>query len=540
MVLDRSYPAGRAESRGPGNRSQGGGRGALHRRRLPERRHRLHQSGRGDGLHAPADQPRPRPRRSGLPSRSGRLGPNAWRAKPSGCRRSATGDSSPTPRPSSRATGSFTASGPTPTPQSASALWSCWRKRFRRPLATAARSTNSALRDYFFATTTETVAGAYAVAPLGDSEAGLQQALTSLQVQWQDDGPRRLGAEGRPIRRQRQRRCPASTRLPSGSEPRSPPPDTCATTAARCAMATSSASGCSTNRANRRTDGRACDPRRRQRSRGGRRHLPGVRRRRDDRPGSGSLRQQRHGSRDGGDPKPPSDPSWRRWRPRPSCGRVGNPAVDRADAELGRHLPCTAPWSWRPRTAPARPRWYGRTPASPQSVAVGVRAALAEHGMQLVLDRSYPPDAADHNALAMAAKEAGADLFIGGGYLSDAVGLTKAAAALKVRPQADELEHRPCRHPVRGAGWGTRAPLRGRQRALDPDDPHSGRHNRTARRSSGATRRRSARSRATTPRAASGAVELLAQGLRATMTRGRRDRRGGRSGTSSSPRRPKP
>ena len=60
-------------------------------------------------------------------------------------------------------------------------------------------------------------------------------------------------------------------------------------------------------------------------------------------------------------------------------------------------------------------------------MADGVRAAAADHGLDLVLDRSFP-DGADYEAIAAAAGATEADLFIGGGYSPDAIGLTKGAA----------------------------------------------------------------------------------------------------------------
>ena len=49
----------------------------------------------------------------------------------------------------------------------------------------------------------------------------------------------------------------------------------------------------------------------------------------------------------------------------------------------------------------------------PASVAEGVREAALTHGVDIVLDQSYPAGEADHDALAAAAAEAGAQLFIG-------------------------------------------------------------------------------------------------------------------------------
>ena len=69
----------------------------------------------------------------------------------------------------------------------------------------------------------------------------------------------------------------------------------------------------------------------------------------------------------------------------------------------------------------------------PRAVAEGVRTAAADHGLELVLDRSFP-DGADYEAIAEEAADAEADLFIGGGYSPDAIGLTKAAAAVDYTP----------------------------------------------------------------------------------------------------------
>ncbi len=75
----------------------------------------------------------------------------------------------------------------------------------------------------------------------------------------------------------------------------------------------------------------------------------------------------------------------------------------------------------------------------PASVAAGVRASAAQAGLRLVLDQSYSPGGADHAALAEAAKRSGADVFLGGGYLPDAVGLVRAANAAGYRPQLTSL-----------------------------------------------------------------------------------------------------
>ena len=70
----------------------------------------------------------------------------------------------------------------------------------------------------------------------------------------------------------------------------------------------------------------------------------------------------------------------------------------------------------------------------PESLASGVREAAGTHGLEIVLDQSYPAGEADYAALASAARDARGDLFIGGGYYEDAIGLTKAAAEVDYAP----------------------------------------------------------------------------------------------------------
>lgn len=70
----------------------------------------------------------------------------------------------------------------------------------------------------------------------------------------------------------------------------------------------------------------------------------------------------------------------------------------------------------------------------PASVAEGVRDAARTHGMDIVLDRSYPPGEADYDALATAAMDAGAELLIGGGYFADAVAFTRAVDRVDYAP----------------------------------------------------------------------------------------------------------
>lgn len=70
----------------------------------------------------------------------------------------------------------------------------------------------------------------------------------------------------------------------------------------------------------------------------------------------------------------------------------------------------------------------------PASVAEGIREAARTNGMTIVLDRSYSVGQADHEALVTAAMEAGADLFIGGGYYDDAVAFTRAVHTVGYEP----------------------------------------------------------------------------------------------------------
>ena len=70
----------------------------------------------------------------------------------------------------------------------------------------------------------------------------------------------------------------------------------------------------------------------------------------------------------------------------------------------------------------------------PGAMAEGVRDAVKEHGMKLVLDRSFS-DQADYEVLAAAARDAGGELFIGGGYIPHATELTKAAGAIGYTPR---------------------------------------------------------------------------------------------------------
>ncbi|MYE35203.1 MAG: ABC transporter substrate-binding protein [Gemmatimonadales bacterium] len=118
--------------------------------------------------------------------------------------------------------------------------------------------------------------------------------------------------------------------------------------------------------------------------------------------------------------------------------------------------------------------------AFPASVVEGVREAVRGHGLEIVMDRSYEVGAADHEAIAAAARDAGADLFIGGGYTADAAGFAAAAPAVGYRPVLMSLIIGPGQqHFVEDVGAGR--PVRRRQLAVAPGPPdgrlHRGQRN---------------------------------------------------------------
>jgi len=70
----------------------------------------------------------------------------------------------------------------------------------------------------------------------------------------------------------------------------------------------------------------------------------------------------------------------------------------------------------------------------PASLASGVREAATTQWLEIVLDQAYPEGEADYMALASAARDAGGDLFVGGGYYEDAIGLTRAVSEVGYEP----------------------------------------------------------------------------------------------------------
>lgn len=77
--------------------------------------------------------------------------------------------------------------------------------------------------------------------------------------------------------------------------------------------------------------------------------------------------------------------------------------------------------------------------AFPAAVARGIRDAARTWELDLVMEQAYAAGTADHEALAAMAREAGADLFIGGGYSDDAIAFARAAAAVEYRPLLTSL-----------------------------------------------------------------------------------------------------
>ena len=75
----------------------------------------------------------------------------------------------------------------------------------------------------------------------------------------------------------------------------------------------------------------------------------------------------------------------------------------------------------------------------PSSAADGVREAARAHGFDIVMDESYEVGGADHAALAARARDAGATLFIGGGYAIDAFQFGKAVGAVGYEPRLVSL-----------------------------------------------------------------------------------------------------
>jgi branched-chain amino acid transport system substrate-binding protein len=68
--------------------------------------------------------------------------------------------------------------------------------------------------------------------------------------------------------------------------------------------------------------------------------------------------------------------------------------------------------------------------AAPNAVAEGLRRKAKEFGLTIVMDESYPTDATDFTTTMAKAKRLNAEVVVGGGYINDDIGLTKAAKAV--------------------------------------------------------------------------------------------------------------
>ena len=288
------------------------------------------------------------------------------------------------------------------------------------------------LRDYLFSTSTETVLGPFGVVPLGEPDAGSQQLLVRLQLQWQDDG------QGGLVQR---------VIYPDGSADAeacsNPPPEI-------VVAATASLTGPFGSDGRMMANGYGLAVEMLNES-------GGI----DGRPVRLVLRDDESNAR------------------RAAELYFEFVSGDSVDAVLGPYtstvtkavVPITeaAGWPLIASLAAAPEIWEGQNRRwsvqmqntarnfltgsvevaadggletvalvfhdsdFPRAVAEGVRAAVADHNLDLVLDRSFP-DGADYEAIAAAAGEAEADLFIGGGYSPDAIGLTKGADAAGYSP----------------------------------------------------------------------------------------------------------
>lgn len=74
------------------------------------------------------------------------------------------------------------------------------------------------------------------------------------------------------------------------------------------------------------------------------------------------------------------------------------------------------------------------------AMARGVRTYVRENGLELVLDRSYPFEGADHEALMSAAKDAGSDMLVGATYFPDAVAFARALEPTGYAPRLIALK----------------------------------------------------------------------------------------------------
>lgn len=298
---------------------------------------------------------------------------------------------------------------------------------------------DGALRDFLFSTTTQTVAGPYGVAPLGDPSSGSQQASRVLQIQWQDDGEG--GLVQRIVHPTASAQSEACFRRPGGP--------------IRIA-ATFPASGYLYRDGGKMREGYALAVEMLN-ERGGLsgRRLELVTRNDHSSPDSAARIYAEFAADEDVDVLlgPYSSPITEAVLSVVEGARRPMIAPMAASAELweGRNREWTVQLLASARnflkgSVELAARGGARNVALvwedsrfPASVAAGVREAVQAHRLRLVMDRSYPPGEARHQLLARAAKNAGADLFVGGGYYRDAAEFLRGAAAERYAPRLASL-----------------------------------------------------------------------------------------------------
>lgn len=306
---------------------------------------------------------------------------------------------------------------------------------FRAAMSADGEVNDATLRDFLFSTATQTVAGPYRVAPLGDPSAGSQQAALTLQIQWQDDGEG--GLTQRIVHPAQAAQSDACFRRPGGP--------------LRVA-ATFPETGYLYRDGGKMRDGYALavEMLNEQGGLSGRR-LELVARNDHSHPDSAARIYAEFAADEAVDALlgPYSSAITEAVLPVVEGARRPMIAPMAASAELWERQ--NREWTVQLLSS-ARDFLKGSVELAaaagarnvalvwedsrfPASVAAGVREAVRARRMNLVMDRSYPPGRARHQLLARAAKRAGADLFVGGGYFLDAAEFVRGAAAERYEPR---------------------------------------------------------------------------------------------------------
>lgn len=76
---------------------------------------------------------------------------------------------------------------------------------------------------------------------------------------------------------------------------------------------------------------------------------------------------------------------------------------------------------------------YARTPFA-EDVVVGVRRKAADNGLQVLLDKGYPPEQLDFTELAGELAKIDADIILGISYLEDSIAMVKAIRKADIKP----------------------------------------------------------------------------------------------------------